>query len=74
MLVSFPIAILTGSFLFDLAGSWLDKAELHQTAYWIQIAGVGVGLLAAIPGLRYYSYTGPPNSSGKRRATMHALT
>lgn len=74
ILVSFPIAFLTGSFLFDTAGWLLEKQDLHQTAYWIQITGVGFALLAAVPGLIDYIYTVPPDSSAKKRATRHALT
>jgi uncharacterized membrane protein/nitrite reductase/ring-hydroxylating ferredoxin subunit len=74
ILVSFPIAFLTGSFLFDLAAWLFDHPQLSQTAYWIQIAGVGLGLVAAVPGFIDYLYTVPPKSTGKKRATQHALT
>ena len=73
MLVSFPIALLTGSFFFDLTGWWFDIEGLVQSAFWMQIAGIGFGILAAIPGFIDYLYTVPPKSSGKKRAAMHGL-
>ena len=74
ILVSFPIAFLTGTFLFDLAGFFLNKSELWQTAYYLEAAGICFALLAAIPGAIDYTYTVPPKSTGKKRATKHALT
>ena len=73
MLIPFPLAFFTGTFLFDLVGFWADKPALWQTAYYLGIAGVGFGLLAAIPGLIDYRYTVPPNSSAKKRAMKHGI-
>lgn len=72
-LIPFPFAFLTGALIFDVIG-----VTAHQSAYWatgahLQVAGVAMGLLAAIPGLVDYIYTVPPNSSGKKRATRHAI-
>jgi uncharacterized membrane protein/nitrite reductase/ring-hydroxylating ferredoxin subunit len=73
ILVSFPIAFFTGSCLFDIAGWLTDKNDLWQTGYWLQIAGVGFALLAAVPGAIDYFFTVPPKSTAKKRATQHAL-
>jgi nitrite reductase/ring-hydroxylating ferredoxin subunit/uncharacterized membrane protein len=74
ILIAFPIAFFTGTLLFDILGYFLYKDALHLTAYYMEIAGVGFALLAAIPGIIDYFYTVPPDSSGKKRATQHGLT
>lgn len=73
MLVPFPLAFLTGAFLFDAAG-WLTRTP----AWWttgghLALLGIITALLAAIPGLIDYLHTVPPRSSGKARATKHML-
>ena len=73
MLIPFPLAFFTGTFLFDAIGYFGDRAALWQTGYYLQIAGVGFALLAAIPGIIDYSYTVPPKSSAKKRAATHGL-
>jgi len=73
ILVSFPIAFFSGSFIFDCAGWLTGKDELWRTGYWLQIAGIGFALLAAIPGIIDYYFTVPPKSTAKKRATKHAL-
>ena len=72
-LIPFPFAFLTGSAVFDVIGVALDRPALWSTGAHLQLAGIGAGVLAAIPGAIDYIYTVPPNSSGKRRATRHAL-
>ncbi|WP_207493555.1 DUF2231 domain-containing protein [Aridibaculum aurantiacum] len=74
ILVVFPIAFFAGTFLFDLLSILLGKTAMLQTAFYLNIAGLGGGLLAAVPGLIDYLHTVPPNSSAKDRATKHALT
>ncbi len=73
MLVSFPFAFLTGAFLFNIAGRWLRNPELGQTGRHLTAAGVGAGLLAAVPGAVDYFGTIPPRSSASARATKHAI-
>lgn len=73
VLVPFPIAFFAGSFLFDLAAVITTNAELSKTAYWLQIAGVGFALLAAMPGAIDYFLTVPPKSTGSKTATKHAV-
>jgi nitrite reductase/ring-hydroxylating ferredoxin subunit/uncharacterized membrane protein len=74
MLVSFPFAFLTGALLFDAAGRWRRKPELSQTGRHLTAAGIGAGLLAAVPGIIDYFGSVPPQSSAKERATKHALS
>jgi nitrite reductase/ring-hydroxylating ferredoxin subunit/uncharacterized membrane protein len=72
-LIPFPFAFLTGAVVFDLIGVSLGATALWTAAAHLQLAGIGAGLLAAVPGAIDYVYTVPPESSGKRRATRHAL-
>jgi nitrite reductase/ring-hydroxylating ferredoxin subunit/uncharacterized membrane protein len=73
ILVSFPIAFLTGTFVIDLVSTFLGDASLWQMGYYLEIAGIATGLLAAVPGAIDYFYTVPPKSSAKERGTKHAL-
>ena len=73
MLIPFPLAFLSGGFVFDLLGTLLQQPALWTVGFYLTIAGVGTGLLAAIPGFIDYFFTVPPNSSGKSRATRHML-
>jgi uncharacterized membrane protein/nitrite reductase/ring-hydroxylating ferredoxin subunit len=73
MLIPFPLAFLAGGFLFDLAGVLLQRPALWGVGFYLTIAGVCAGLLAAIPGFIDYFFTVPPKSSGKERATRHML-
>jgi nitrite reductase/ring-hydroxylating ferredoxin subunit/uncharacterized membrane protein len=72
-LIPFPFAFLFGSLLFDLTGWLTNNATFWHTAGHLALAGIGAALLAAVPGVVDYLYTVPPKSSGKRRATRHAL-
>jgi len=54
---------------------WLmDKPQLLQTAYYLNFAGIGFALLAAIPGFIDFLHTVPPKSSAKKRAAKHGIT
>jgi nitrite reductase/ring-hydroxylating ferredoxin subunit/uncharacterized membrane protein len=70
-LIPFPLAFMTGAFVFDLAGSWLNAPALWTTGAHLALAGVLTGVVAAIPGLVDFVYTVPPNSSGRKRAIRH---
>lgn len=72
-LVVYPIACLHGALACDLAGRVTGKGRWYRYGEWLGRAGIASGLVAAIPGLVDYLYTIPPRSSGKRRATKHAL-
>jgi nitrite reductase/ring-hydroxylating ferredoxin subunit/uncharacterized membrane protein len=71
-LIPFPFAFLVGAFVFDLAGYLLERPGLWITGWYLAPAGVGMALVAAVPGAIDYFTTVPPRSSGRRRATKHA--
>jgi nitrite reductase/ring-hydroxylating ferredoxin subunit/uncharacterized membrane protein len=72
ILIGFPVAFFTGAFLFDLL-AYTNNNNLWITARYLDIAGIIGGLIAAVPGFIDYLFTVPPNSSAKKRATIHAL-
>jgi uncharacterized membrane protein/nitrite reductase/ring-hydroxylating ferredoxin subunit len=72
-LIPFPFAFLTGALIFDVIGVTTSRASFWTTGAHLAVAGIAAGLLAAIPGLIDYIYTVPPQSSGKKRATRHAI-
>jgi uncharacterized membrane protein/nitrite reductase/ring-hydroxylating ferredoxin subunit len=74
ILVSFPIAFFMGTLGFDLAGLVKENTAFTQTAFYLEIAGILFGLLAAIPGIIDFVFVVPPKSSGKKRAAKHGLT
>ncbi|HEX6181864.1 MAG TPA: DUF2231 domain-containing protein [Chitinophagaceae bacterium] len=74
ILVSFPIAFFTGTFLADCAALIFNNNDLWRIAFYMEAAGICFAVLAAIPGAIDYLYTVPPKSSGKKRASKHALT
>lgn len=73
ILIAFPIAFFTGSFICHLAGWLLDEADLLKTAYYLNLGGICFAVLAAIPGLIDLVYTVPPKSSAKKRGVKHGL-
>jgi nitrite reductase/ring-hydroxylating ferredoxin subunit/uncharacterized membrane protein len=72
-LIPFPFAFLTGALIFDVIGITANLPSFLATAAYLQIAGIATGLLAAVPGVVDYLYSVPPQSSGKKRATRHAI-
>lgn len=73
ILVSFPIAFFTGTFVFDLMAILSENEHFDDTALYLLIGGVGMALVAAVPGFIDYLYTVPPESSAKTRASGHAV-
>jgi len=73
MLIVYPFAFLTGAFGFNVAASASRRRDLAAVSHHLIPAGVAAGLLAAIPGIIDYQQSVPPRSSGKERATKHAL-
>ncbi len=73
--VNFPIAFFLGTWLFDGLAYATPSLYLSfsTTALYIQIAGIGFSLVAAIPGIIDYVYTVPPESTAKSRAAQHGL-
>jgi nitrite reductase/ring-hydroxylating ferredoxin subunit/uncharacterized membrane protein len=72
-LIPFPFAFLTAALIFDVIGVIAGRPAFCATAAHLEVAGIAAGLLAAIPGVIDYIYTVPPHSSGKTRATRHAI-
>jgi uncharacterized membrane protein/nitrite reductase/ring-hydroxylating ferredoxin subunit len=73
ILVAFPIAFFIGTFIFDILGIIYNNDIFFAVSFYMQISGIIGAVLAAIPGVIDYFKTVPPNSSGKKRATKHAL-
>jgi aspartate/methionine/tyrosine aminotransferase/uncharacterized membrane protein/nitrite reductase/ring-hydroxylating ferredoxin subunit len=73
MLIPFPFAFLTGALFFDLVAWWTGNMDIAYTGRHLTLAGVAMGLVAAIPGAIDYFASVPPQSSAKDRATKHAL-
>jgi len=73
MLVAFPIAFLSGSFVADLVGRLGDWPSAWTMGASLNIAAILSGLVAGVPGLIDYFLIVPPNSSGKSRATYHMI-
>lgn len=72
-LIPFPFAFLVGAFAFHLAGLLLESASLSTTGSHLAIAGIVMGLVAAVPGIIDYFYRVPPMSTGRTRARRHGL-
>jgi uncharacterized membrane protein/nitrite reductase/ring-hydroxylating ferredoxin subunit len=73
ILIPFPIAFLIGTFVFDLLFVIKGNESFWQTGKYLEIAGIITALIAAIPGAVDYFTIVPPQSSGKKRASLHAL-
>jgi nitrite reductase/ring-hydroxylating ferredoxin subunit/uncharacterized membrane protein len=73
MMIVYPFAFLTGAFGFSLAGAASKRRALHDVSDRLVPAGIIAGLAAAVPGIVDYLTVVPPQSSGRERATKHAL-
>ena len=73
MLIVYPFAFLTGAFAFTAVAAATKKRDLRDVAGHLLPAGIAAGLTAAVPGVVDYLTVVPPDSSGKERATKHAL-
>ena len=67
ILVSFPIAFFIGTLVFDVLGLVYSRNDFHVTAMYLNIAGIGFALLAAVPGIIDFYFIVPPNSSAKKK-------
>jgi uncharacterized membrane protein/nitrite reductase/ring-hydroxylating ferredoxin subunit len=72
ILVSFPITLYTGTLVFDVLG-FIYSPDFHQTAFYLNVAALFSALFAAIPGIIDFTYTVPPESTGKKRAAKHGM-
>ena len=73
VLVSFPIAFFIGTAVFDVLGLVYERNDFFTTAKYLEIAGIGFALLAAIPGIIDYFFVVPPKSSAKKGQRNTAL-
>ena len=73
MLIVYPFAFLTGSFGFSAVAAASGNRELRNVSDHLVRTGVVAALLAAVPGVIDYFGSVPPQSSGRDRATKHAL-
>lgn len=73
MLIVYPFAFLTGAFGFSVAAAARRNRDLQTVSDYLIPAGIASGLAAAVPGVIDYLTVVPPQSSGKERATRHAL-
>jgi len=70
MLIVFPLGLLATSFFFDLAYLATKKSELEVASYWMILAGIIGGLLAAVFGL--IDWLGiPSNTRAKAIGAWH---
>jgi nitrite reductase/ring-hydroxylating ferredoxin subunit/uncharacterized membrane protein len=73
MLIPFPIAFLIGGTVAEIIGRVRGAPGWSTAASYLLAAGVATALVAAVPGVIDYVYTVPPQSSGRKRASYHAL-
>lgn len=73
MLIPFPFVFLTGGWGFRVASAFSRNEDFKTVSSYLVPTGVAAGLLAAVPGLIDYFGSVPPQSSGRERATKHAL-
>jgi uncharacterized membrane protein/nitrite reductase/ring-hydroxylating ferredoxin subunit len=74
ILIAFPIALFTGTFIFDVLGLLTGNVVFHTVALYTEAAGILGALAAAIPGFIDFLTTVPPQSSGKKRAARHGIS
>lgn len=73
ILITFPIAFFIGTLVLDVLFYIQDEEKYRNLAVMLSLAGIGSGLLAAVPGLIDFIFTVPPESSAKKRAAKHGV-
>lgn len=73
MLIAFPVAFLTGAFIFDILWLFTWNDGLWQTGHYLLSAGIISALVAAVPGIIDYFGVVPPKSSARKRGAIHGL-
>jgi nitrite reductase/ring-hydroxylating ferredoxin subunit/uncharacterized membrane protein len=73
MLIAFPVAFFTGTFILDVLSVVASNHDLWNTASYLEIGGVISALIAAVPGIIDFVWTVPPKSSAKKRAAQHGI-
>ncbi len=71
MLIPFPFALWTTSFLADLYAAVRDR--FHYLGYWLAVLGCVGAVLAAIPGLIDLLTAVPNGTDAKRTGWRHGL-
>ena len=71
MLVSLPIGLWVGGFVFDLLADAGVEPRLSAAGFFCTIAGCVGAVLAAIPGALDLFGAVPPHSSARRRGYIH---
>jgi len=72
MLIVFPLGLLATSFFFDIAYLITRRSELETVAYWMILAGVVFGLIAAVFGLIDWLAI-PTNTRARAIGVWHGL-
>lgn len=52
----------------------MARPDFLNISYYLNIAGIIMALITAVPGFIDFLYTVPPESSGKKRAAKHGIT
>lgn len=73
MMIAFPIAFGYGALVCDVIFKLGGPTDYSILGWYLSIAAVGSGLLAAVPGFIDYVYVVPPQSSGQKRAATHGI-
>lgn len=69
MLIPFPIAFLVGVLATDLAFVFTSDPFWARASYWLVVAGITTGLLAALPGL--IDFTGIERARRHKAGWIH---
>ena len=72
MLIAFPLALLTTSFIFDIIYLLTGNGKWSEIAFWMIAAGVISGLAAAVPGLIDWLAI-PSGTRAKRIGLWHGV-
>src|SRR5919205_4118445 len=73
MLIPFPLALWTTSFILDLIGAWRNSTVLHIAAFYMAIAGCVGAVLAALPGLIDLLTVIPKGTQARRTGWVHGI-
>jgi uncharacterized membrane protein/nitrite reductase/ring-hydroxylating ferredoxin subunit len=73
MLIAFPVAFFTGTFILDALSVVTGNQDLWSTGSYLEIGGVISAVIAAVPGIIDFVWTVPPKSSAKKRAARHGI-
>jgi uncharacterized membrane protein len=73
ILVAFPIAFFTGTFISDIILLVTHRIFFAHMANYLEAGGILFAVIAAIPGIIDYFSVVPPESSAMKRATTHGI-